>query len=931
MAAQNAAQNTGGAAPKSYRINPKVTVTRPENGAGNGGKGAVAAFVKHSENGRLWKLGAEELFLLTQLDAGKPPAAIAADFEAAFDKRVKPQVVEGFARQMLGAGVLRQLDEAEATQVAAAVASPAPPPDDTDTSEAPVPPDDELAQLEDLVFAEDPQSDTGNGNGRRDKSQDKPQDKPRDKPAGPKPKGAPKTRLFGGRKDKPAATGVADPTIANRQVKFERNTANDIPDRMPGLLHLFDPTALLRALNGVFGGWARVSWLLYPLTLFAILVVLHRPLEFAFGLAGSRELFSRVGFLVISFFTVNLFATLATGVVAMRRGAAVNSFGLIFILFVLPRFAVDQLGVYRLEKEDKLAVFATGLKARLFLFGLSTVLWVVTRQSGTIIPDVAVAVSLLSAFTFLLTALPLLQGDGYRWLSTYYDQPMLRQRAFAYLLGQSEKLNEHFGEPTRGEKWAFVSYGLAAAVVSGLILVLLAVVITRALEGRFGGTGVLMFAGLVATGLVWLSVMKRNQKKAGEAIVRAEIADKIAERQAAKTTGTALVPLDRPAGQLMPLGQRTGTALARPAPTALGQPRSPRQLTGVYADNAPEGPTRWLLRLIAAAALTVACYVGFLPYAYNVGGDFTILPDARSSVSARVAGELVEISVTEGEVVEPGQVLARLSEAQPRFMVSTAQAELSRAQSRLQQLLDGPPDEDVLVAREQVRTAELALPFAQGQAERAENLLSRGAISTAEAERFQRAYIEAQQALNSANANLERVLAPATDSEIAIAEADVERIVAQLEFAELALESVEIRAPVGGRVVTENVALALGTYLDVGDLFVEIEDHQIARAEVSVSETDIGLVAIGDTVRLKAWANSDEERVGQVVALAPLAEDQDLGRIVRVKTQFENTGGFFRPGMTGFAKIDGETMPVWAAFTRLFDRFFRIEVWGWIP
>ncbi|WP_161635661.1 HlyD family secretion protein [Actibacterium mucosum] len=896
-----------------------MTLTKPGK---NDGK--VTAFVKHSENGRLWKLGAEELFLLTELDRGQDPAVIASDFQKQFGKSVKSSVVTGFARQMLGAGVLKQVAETDVPPSPAAK-TPKPAATDEDTPEESRESDDDMAQLEDLVFNEDPTGDAPKDAEAKAK-----------KPKGPKPDGAPKTRLFGGGKKAAAPSGLADPSIANRDVKFERGGFSaDEPLKMPGLLHLFDPSALLRGLNGVFGFWSYVSWLLYPLVLFAILVVLQRPLEFMLGLAESRELFSRIGFLVISFFTVNLFTTLVTGVVAHRQGAEIKSFGLIFLLFVLPRFAIDQLSVYRLEKQGKLAFFAAGLKARLFLFGFSTVIWVVMRQSGTIIPDLAVAISLISAFSFLLMALPLLQGDGYRWLSTYYDQPMLRQRSFAYLLGQSEKMNEHFGVPTRAEKWAFASYGLGAVLVTGMIAGLLLVVVTRALEGRFGGTGVVMLAVLIAVALTWMAVMKRNQKAAGEALVKAEIADKIAEHQAARgrSESTELVPVDRPRGQLIPQGQRTGTAIARPAATAVGMPRQGggRQLSGVYADDAPVAPTRWFLRLIAVGALTAFCYAAFLPYSYDVGGDFTILPDARSSVSARVAGELIEINVAEGEVVEAGQVLARLSEAQPRLMVATAEADLASARNRLQQLLDGPPEEDVQVAREQVRTAELALPFAEGQAERAENLLSRGAISTAEAERFQRAFIEAQQALNSANANLESVLAPATASEIAIAEAEIERINAQLEFAQLALESVEIRAPVAGRVVTENVALILGTFLDVGDLFVEIEDHKIARAEVSVSETDIGLVKVGDTVRLKAWATSEEERTGQVIALAPLAEDLDLGRVVRVKTQFENTGGFYRPGMTGFAKIDGAEMPAWQAFTRLFDRFFRIEVWGWIP
>lgn len=98
-----------------------------------------------------------------------------------------------------------------------------------------------------------------------------------------------------------------------------------------------------------------------------------------------------------------------------------------------------------------------------------------------------------------------------------------------------------------------------------------------------------------------------------------------------------------------------------------------------------------------------------------------------------------------------------------------------------------------------------------------------------------------------------------------------------------------------------------------------------------MSETDIGLVEVNDRVRLKAWAIPDEERIGTVVSIAPSAEAEEFGRVVRVKTQFPNEEGFFRPEMTGFAKIEGAEMKTWEAFSRLIVRFFQIEVWGWIP
>ena len=101
--------------------------------------------------------------------------------------------------------------------------------------------------------------------------------------------------------------------------------------------------------------------------------------------------------------------------------------------------------------------------------------------------------------------------------------------------------------------------------------------------------------------------------------------------------------------------------------------------------------------------------------------------------------------------------------------------------------------------------------------------------------------------------------------------------------------------------------------------------------EVRISETDIGLVRVGNQIRLRAWAQTDLEWTGVVSSIAPVAEEERFGRVVRVRTEIAKDEGFFRPQMTGRAKIEGAEMRTWEAFTRMFDRFFRIEVWGWIP
>jgi hypothetical protein len=44
-----------------------------------------------------------------------------------------------------------------------------------------------------------------------------------------------------------------------------------------------------------------------------------------------------------------------------------------------------------------------------------------------------------------------------------------------------------------------------------------------------------------------------------------------------------------------------------------------------------------------------------------------------------------------------------------------------------------------------------------------------------------------------------------------------------------------------------------------------------------------------------------------------------------------NPGGSLRPAMSGYAKIDGEDMRVWQAFTRRIIHVIRVEIWSWIP
>lgn len=961
---------TGSSGP-GYVLNPKVRVTRRADGDG----GVQDVFFKHAETGRLYRFGREEFHLLSELDAGYSFAEVAERFQAVFGKAVRPQVVEAFAEQMLKTQVLIRAEtlreiEPAAVPLAADVANANDVPKDVvltgeivdyapsglegageDIDEAEEPDKDLLDEIDDILFTADdiparpaaggPAQAAPGGFGRAAAAAGRhaapgaagASASPRPGP-GPEPQSGGANGLppdgrepDGWRSDgqspdgwSPDGGGPENPAVAARRVRFrDRKPRKEKPPGTRGMVRLFDPTAMLRALSWLFGWWRPVRWLIYPLTLFAVLTVLQRLTEFSRDMLLSRGSFSLLGLVLVSLLTVNLVTRLAVGMAVLRHGGAVRSFGLRFVLFLIPRFAIDESGVMRLEREGKLAVYAATLRARLLLFVAATVIWAVTRQSPTMVSEIALVVEQIAIVTFLFSAFPLLSGDGYKWLATYFNQPMLRQRSYAYLFGVKAKGKMKFPEPTPGEKWAFGLYAIGSLLFMGLLLILLVVVVSTSLEGRFGGTGVALFFGITALLLVWLMAAKKSQQASRKEMMQAMMTEKMAGARAAGGMAGG-------AGGMAGLMQG---GMARPQP---GRTGTARPLPGVYAGNNDAARRRrWLARLGMAAALGGLIYVALLPYDYEAGGDFAILPNMRTQVIARVPGELAEVTVAEGDIVEQGQTMALLSDAQMTYQVATTRTQLVKAQAQLQLLIDGATAEEIALAREQVARAEAELPYLKAQADRALTLLERNAIPDVEADRYQSLYVSGQFDLRAAQANLAKVTAPPTASEITIREAEIEQLEADLAYRTQLLDQTDIRAPVAGRVVTENVAFMRGQYLDVGDLFVEIEDHTVAQAEVRVSETDIGLIEVGDRVRLKAWANAEAEIEGTVIAIAPLADTEDFGRTIRVKTEFPNSEGFFRPGMTGFAKISGNRMQTWEAFTRMFDRFFRIEVWGWIP
>lgn len=168
-----------------------------------------------------------------------------------------------------------------------------------------------------------------------------------------------------------------------------------------------------------------------------------------------------------------------------------------------------------------------------------------------------------------------------------------------------------------------------------------------------------------------------------------------------------------------------------------------------------------------------------------VSAEGFVVPAQEADLSFQVGGQVVEILVAEGDVVEAGQVLIRLdstdpqkAEAQAQAGVAQAQAALAGAKAQLAQVESRPTEEAIAQAEAAVQTAKARL--AQAKAGPTEE-----AIAQAEA------------AAQTAKARLNQLLADARPEDVEVAAADLATAQAALRQAQTEYDKIAWAGDVG--------------------------------------------------------------------------------------------------------------------------------------
>ncbi len=278
-----------------------------------------------------------------------------------------------------------------------------------------------------------------------------------------------------------------------------------------------------------------------------------------------------------------------------------------------------------------------------------------------------------------------------------------------------------------------------------------------------------------------------------------------------------------------------------------------------------------------------------------------IQPEKEVKISPDVAGEIVELTIKEGEDVTKGQLLCRIK---PDIYISQRDrslAAISSAKARQAQ------------AEAQFTQAELAF-------KRSQQLFNEQTVSKSDFEQAQSTYTVAK-------------------SEVDAAKFSVISAEASLKEANENLQKTSIYAPMTGTVsmlLVERGERVVGTSMMTGTEMMRVADLSRMEAQVQVNENDIVKVTLGDTALIEVDAYLDQKFKGIVTEIANsakttgLSADQVTNFDVKILVLPESYKKLvdagdknpFRPGMSASvdiqtsSKADIITVPIQSVTTR---------------
>jgi RND family efflux transporter MFP subunit len=187
---------------------------------------------------------------------------------------------------------------------------------------------------------------------------------------------------------------------------------------------------------------------------------------------------------------------------------------------------------------------------------------------------------------------------------------------------------------------------------------------------------------------------------------------------------------------------------------------------------------------------------------------------------------------------------------------------------------------------------------------------------------------------SAARAELQRYASEAEQAEAARQLADMRVAIAmkaqaqaRLELCRYRLARAVVRAPYDGVLIEGDLRERIGAPIRTGEVMMKVTRLDGLYVEMSVPERDIDQV-MGSRTADVAFASRPEETFAvEVTRIEPSAIPDRDGNHFIVRGRFTGDADWFRPGMSGIAKLNaGKRNLAWIGTHRLVD-FLRLKLW----
>jgi len=297
-----------------------------------------------------------------------------------------------------------------------------------------------------------------------------------------------------------------------------------------------------------------------------------------------------------------------------------------------------------------------------------------------------------------------------------------------------------------------------------------------------------------------------------------------------------------------------------------------------------------------------------------------VVPNQEVEIKCKASGEVIRLPADVSDAVRKGDLLVQLDPEEEKRKVKRAEVVLAVSQARLAQaklsltMAEGELVTERMRATAGLKSAETKAGEAQAKLRRVEQLRERQAASGEEVDIAQTAHMQAVAALEDARARVEdlktrKVQIDSKRQDIEIAEAEVESCKTALADARQSLADTTVLAPMDAVVAERSVQvgqiIASGiNNVGGGTTALKLADLSRIFVLVSVDESDIGRIAVGQSAQIAVDAYPDVSFPGRVVRVA--AKGTTTSNVVTFEVKVEVTGpkhGLLKPEMTANVQI----------------------------